>query len=47
MSHVPNPTKTEGTQEEVVVSDNTVQQLLVQILEQIKISNIYFDYYWY
>ena len=41
MSHIVNPTDTEGGQPEVRVSDDNVQQLLNQILKELKMMNIH------
>lgn len=41
MSHIIDPTNTEGGQQESRVSDDNVQQLLNKILEELKIMNIH------
>lgn len=41
MSHIINPTKTEGTRQEVLVDDDTVQGLLHNILKELMIMNIH------
>jgi len=40
MSHIINPTKEEGGQAEVTVSDDNVQSLLTRILQELKRMNI-------
>ena len=40
MSHILNPTKDEGGQSEVRVSDDNIQSLLFRILQELKIMNI-------
>lgn len=41
MSYLPQPQTIDGTDQEMVVSDNNVQELLVEILEQLKIMNVH------
>ncbi len=41
MSHIINPTKEEGGQSETRVSDDNVQELLDEILKEIKILNLH------
>jgi hypothetical protein len=41
MSYFSNPTQTEGTKREVTVSDDNVQELLSEILKQLKIINFH------
>lgn len=41
MSFFKNPEKTEGGQRKVVVSDFTVQQLLTNILKELRIMNLH------
>jgi len=40
----PNPQKTEGTVDEIPVSDDNVQQLLSDILKELKILNLHAFY---
>ncbi len=41
MSHVVNPTQTEGSKTESLVSDDNVQDTLMQILKELKKMNVY------
>ncbi len=41
MSHIINPTKEEGGQQESLVSDDNVQQLLLSILKELKKMNLH------
>ena len=41
MSHIINPIQEEGGQTESRVSDDNVQQLLTQILKELKIMNLH------
>lgn len=41
MSHIVNPTDTEGGQQDVRVSDDNTQQLLLSILKEVKKMNLY------
>lgn len=41
MSHLPQPQKTEGNVKEVTVSDMSVEELLSDILKELKIMNLH------
>jgi len=41
MSHIPNPTQTEGTKTASLVADDDVRDLLGQVLKELKLMNIY------
>ena len=41
MSHIIDPTDTEGGQQDSRVSDDNAQQLLVKVLEELKKMNLY------
>lgn len=41
MSHITQPTKVEGGQKETKTSDDNVQQLLVNILKELRKMNFY------
>ena len=41
MTYQPQPQKTEGGQREVITSDDNVQQLLMQILKELKKMNLH------
>lgn len=42
MSHIVNPTDTEGEQQDIRVSDDNCQQLLLSILKELKKMNYHF-----
>jgi len=41
MSHIIQPTQTEGTKTEVAVTDDNIQGLLTKILQELRIMNIH------
>ena len=41
MSHIVDPTQVEGGQAEVVVSDDNAQELLLEILKELKKMNLH------
>jgi len=43
MTYIPQPTKTEGGQQQVVVSDNSTQQILSNVLKELKKMNLYLE----